>query len=285
MATTNIQTFAGNVGIGTNDPGSYKLNVSGTVKASSLTINGVTNSQVPIGLIALWYGTVASIPTGWVLCDGTTGIAKSDGSGTIDAPDLTDKFVLGAAGDSPTQPYPTQSGGAHTKTINTANLPSHTHPISLGQGGSHTHPFGSAGLHDHPIASNGSHTHNASTGGGGAHAHYLLNGQGQSIGFRGYLNNTPNFRGMVVDAFVYGVNWNGFHGLYNNTNFVGNHGHSVSIASNGEHIHTLGQGGSHTHPFGSAGLHDHPISIGNTGSGTALNVQPAYYVLAYIMKI
>lgn len=285
MATTNIQTFAGNVGIGTNDPGSYKLNVNGIVKASSLTVNGVTNSQVPIGLIALWYGTVASIPSGWVLCDGTTGITKSDGSGTINAPDLTDKFVLGAAGDSPTTPYPTQSGGAHTKTINTANLPQHDHPVTLGSNGYHSHPIGSAGSHTHPIGSAGYHAHNANTGGAGAHDHSLLNAQGQQIGFRGYLNNTANFRGMVVDAYVYGVNWNGFHGLYNKTSYRNNHAHPVGVAANGSHTHPFGSAGEHTHTIGQGGSHTHPISIGQTGSGTALNVQPSYYVLAYIMKI
>jgi microcystin-dependent protein len=39
------------------------------------------------GLICLWYGSVASIPTGWHLCDGTYG-----------TPDLRDKFVFGAGG-------------------------------------------------------------------------------------------------------------------------------------------------------------------------------------------
>ena len=47
--TTRIQTFNGNIGIGTNDPGSYKLRVEGGVRANSLEINGVTNAQVPSG--------------------------------------------------------------------------------------------------------------------------------------------------------------------------------------------------------------------------------------------
>ena len=64
--TTRIKTFGGNIGIGTDDPGSFRLNVNGDIKADSLIINDVTNSQVPIGLIAPWYGTVESIPTGRV---------------------------------------------------------------------------------------------------------------------------------------------------------------------------------------------------------------------------
>jgi hypothetical protein len=45
---------------------------------------------VPIGGIILWSGTIASIPGGWALCDGS---ANSPG------PDLRDKFVVGAKQD------------------------------------------------------------------------------------------------------------------------------------------------------------------------------------------
>lgn len=41
---------------------------------------------VPVGGIIMWSGSIASIPSGWVLCDGTNG-----------TPDLRGKFVLGAA--------------------------------------------------------------------------------------------------------------------------------------------------------------------------------------------
>ena len=37
------------------------------------------------GQISIWSGSVVSIPTGWVLCDGNNG-----------TPDLRDKFVVGA---------------------------------------------------------------------------------------------------------------------------------------------------------------------------------------------
>lgn len=41
--------------------------------------------SVPSGGIIMWSGSVASIPTGWLLCDGTSG-----------TPNLTDKFIVGA---------------------------------------------------------------------------------------------------------------------------------------------------------------------------------------------
>lgn len=40
---------------------------------------------LPTGVIVEWYGSIASIPAGFVLCDGTNG-----------TPDLRDRFVVGA---------------------------------------------------------------------------------------------------------------------------------------------------------------------------------------------
>jgi len=44
-------------------------------------------AAIPTGTIVLWSGSVASIPAGWSLCDGT--------NGTVD---LHDRFVVGAGG-------------------------------------------------------------------------------------------------------------------------------------------------------------------------------------------
>jgi|DEB0MinimDraft_6_1074348.scaffolds.fasta_scaffold19456_1 hypothetical protein len=40
---------------------------------------------IPSGGIIMWSGSIASIPSGWALCDGTSG-----------TPDLRDRFVVGA---------------------------------------------------------------------------------------------------------------------------------------------------------------------------------------------
>jgi len=156
--TTRIQTFGGNIGIGTDDPGSFKLNVNGDVKADSLIINGVTNSQVPIGLIQIWYGSVETIPTGWVLCNGATGITRSDGGGTINAPDLRDRFVRGVT----STPQVGQTAGANTVTLSEANLAGHAHTFTSGS---------SNAPHDHGIdSSNHYHDHGLGNG-GGQHPH------------------------------------------------------------------------------------------------------------------
>ena len=43
------------------------------------------NNGVPSGCILIWSGSIASIPSGWVLCDGTNG-----------TPNLRNRFVVGA---------------------------------------------------------------------------------------------------------------------------------------------------------------------------------------------
>lgn len=56
---------------------------------------------VPAGVIVLWSGTLAAIPAGWALCDGTQG-----------TPDLRDRFVKGSAAGQD----PGGTGGAQTHT-------------------------------------------------------------------------------------------------------------------------------------------------------------------------
>lgn len=64
----------------------------------------------PSGTILFWSGTIANIPTGWVLCNGSNG-----------TPDLRNKFVKGAAAGN----NPGSTGGAATHTHD--NHASRTH--------------------------------------------------------------------------------------------------------------------------------------------------------------
>lgn len=71
-----------------------------------------TKSAFKAGTIAMWYGNVANIPEGWVLCDGNN-----------NTPDLTDRFVVGAG--SAYNPHDLGGKDSHTLTID--ELPSHNH--------------------------------------------------------------------------------------------------------------------------------------------------------------
>jgi len=79
------------------------------------------------GMIIMWSGSTATIPTGWLLCNGSSG-----------TPDLRDRMVIGAGSTYAVA----ATGGASTTTISSANLPSHTHTYSgttSGQSVTHNH--------------------------------------------------------------------------------------------------------------------------------------------------
>jgi hypothetical protein len=105
------------------------LSVSGTstltgVATAPTAANGTSNTQVattafvtnalinrvPSGVIVMWSGSIASIPTGWFLCDG--------GNST---PDLRDRFIVGAG----VTYTPGNTGGSAN-----AIVVSHTHTAS-----------------------------------------------------------------------------------------------------------------------------------------------------------
>lgn len=48
-------------------------------------INGLEIDSIPSGVVVSWYGDKANVPSGWAICDGTNG-----------APDLRDRFIVGA---------------------------------------------------------------------------------------------------------------------------------------------------------------------------------------------
>ena len=130
---TSIQTFAGNVGIGTNDPKAYVLNVADggttritTLSATSIQIGNVTNAFIPSGSIAMWGND--AIPTGWVLCDGNNG-----------TPNLNDRFIMGAGG---AYAVDTRGGTNSTTTLTNSKVPQHRHTGTTGnQSANHTHNF------------------------------------------------------------------------------------------------------------------------------------------------
>ena len=107
---------SGKVGIGKQIPGE-SLDVVGNVKATGdiCTDSGnCLNSLVPSGVIVMWSGTIASIPSGWALCDGNNG-----------TPNLTDRFIIHADADDSGTHNTGETGGS--KTITISNLPAHTH--------------------------------------------------------------------------------------------------------------------------------------------------------------
>jgi len=164
--------------------------VSGTLAITGgLTLDGVagTSGQVMVsagsgntpiwgnafiaGMIMMWSGSIASIPSGWLLCNGSNG-----------TPDLRNRFVVGAGST-----YAVGATGgsadaivvAHTHTGTTSTIGNHNHTIpgNTGTGGSgqqssfvtdgnfnpYTVNTGDAGSHNHTFTTN-------STGSSGTNA-------------------------------------------------------------------------------------------------------------------
>jgi microcystin-dependent protein len=80
----------------------------------------------------MWSGTIATIPTGWVLCNGSNG-----------TPDLRDRFIVGAKQDD-SGVAKTNVTGSLTQSGN-GSVPQHSHGItglSIANESAHTHTIG-----------------------------------------------------------------------------------------------------------------------------------------------
>jgi microcystin-dependent protein len=129
---------------------------------------------MPRGGIILWSGSIATIPTGWLLCDGTGG-----------TPNLRDRFVVGAGSTYAVG----AAAGATTVTLVAANLPPHAHSGTTDGIGNHTHyqnvgaNFGSGGpVYRIDFNADGSggnqYGSGVQTDAAGSHSHTFTSGNG-----------------------------------------------------------------------------------------------------------
>jgi hypothetical protein len=103
---------------------------------TQIATTAFVQASLPAGVILLWSGSIASIPSGWLLCNGSSG-----------TPDLRDRFIVGAGS---TYAVAATGGSAdavvvsHTHTATVAD-PGHTHTYGIGprQGGTYTLPSNS----------------------------------------------------------------------------------------------------------------------------------------------
>lgn len=83
---------------------------NGAVDGDVMKFNGsqwMADDCLPVGVIVMWSGSLASIPTGWVLCNGSSS-----------TPDLTDRFIYGVG----TGENPGASGGSSNHSHNVNHL-------------------------------------------------------------------------------------------------------------------------------------------------------------------
>ena len=227
---------------------------SGTVADARLT----NTSLFVTGMIMLWYGSVGSIPSGWVLCDGNN-----------NTPDLRNRFVIGAGTGGNYSPDDT--GGSADAT-----LVSHSHTIN-----NHTHSFSGSDSHSHTI---NNHTHSFSASATTGNPNTSLTGSVTRIAetyagagtASGIFTKLGNINSPLTPASVDSSGAGGF-------------------SINATHTHNLSVSGNTGNPS-NTGTNSQTVSIsGNTGnpSNTGTNSQgssatnknlPPYYALCYIMK-
>ena len=103
------------------------------------TANAVASPTViPTGLISLWSGSIGSIPSGWVLCDGNNS-----------TPNLTDRFIVGAGNN-----YAVAGQGGSADSIVVSHTHSTTVSLAADSGGTHKHTYKTYGLGNDGLTGN-----------------------------------------------------------------------------------------------------------------------------------
>lgn len=170
-------------------------------------MGGIANpfeTDLVTGIIAMWHGALSSIPTGWVLCDGTGG-----------TPDLRARFIQGAApgidpGAVGGATNKTTAGHLHSQPGHLHSQPTHLHTtaaiaITENQMPAHTHNIvgdmneqgGSSYIKFNNLSGNNLAT--GSKGGGATHAHGNTgSGGNQNTGSAGG-DNTGNNTDSIAD--------------------------------------------------------------------------------------
>ncbi|GJH00212.1 hypothetical protein [Paraburkholderia terrae] len=144
-----------------------------------------------VGVISMWGGTIANIPAGWKLCDGTNG-----------TPDLRAKFIVGA-GDAGAQYAIGATGGADTVALTIAQLPAHSHGVS---DPGHAHGVSDPG-HSHAVNDPG-HAHSGSVGQGNGTGYPGAQPNGLTIGGIGVSGTGIWLSGSGTGIGIYGAGTN-----------------------------------------------------------------------------
>ena len=109
LSVTDGAVLAGDVRV------TGELNLTGGSLAmpsdSTFTIGGVS-AILPKGVIVMWSGSQASIPSGWALCNGANG-----------TPDLRDRFIVGAGSSYAVG----ATGGSDKVKLTVDEMPRHQH--------------------------------------------------------------------------------------------------------------------------------------------------------------
>lgn len=165
---------------------------AGTNTTQLATTAFVIANAIPTGLISMWSGSIASIPSGWVLCNGSNG-----------TPDLRNRFIVGAHSDA-TGVANTTITGSSTQTGGSkdAIVVSHTHTGTTASNGDHNHGGASGrnflmqggGDFYRADVNQGQITFSSTTANAGAHTHTFTTA---STGDSGTNANLPPYYALA----------------------------------------------------------------------------------------
>ena len=154
--------------------------VSASDDSTKIATTAFVRDIVPTGVIVMWSGSVATIPSGWLLCDGTNS-----------TPDLRNRFIVGAGST-----YSVDGTGGSADAI----VVSHTHTGTTASNGAHTH---SATAGNFSITGNVQFSYggvgsslgtSATTASAGAHTHTFTT---DSTGSSGTNANLPPYYALA----------------------------------------------------------------------------------------
>lgn len=142
-------TCSGTLGI----TGGFTLDGAAGTAGQLLASGGAGNTPtwvgnpIPSGVILLWSGSIATIPAGWYLCNGSNG-----------TPDLRNRFIVGASQDNAGVANTTITG-ANTLTGGSKDsiVVEHTHTGTTNTTGEHSHTFQRPASADGDSEQNGSY--------------------------------------------------------------------------------------------------------------------------------
>ena len=103
---TNVPLARQNLGLGNASMANFGFGAGDAIPASAF----------PVGMITMWNGSPSSVPTGWKLCDGTSG-----------TPDLRGKFIVGMDTAQTEFNLLGKTGGAKGYTLSHTQIPPHKH--------------------------------------------------------------------------------------------------------------------------------------------------------------
>lgn len=225
-------------------------------------IEAAINQCAPAGTVRMTIES--SVTTGWLLLQGQTvtngqslypdlwavaPAAWKSGANLI-LPNATSRFPIGGGTLG-------SIGSGNTKTIATGNLPVHSHTMD----------------HDHGTALSGGrtvgHTHSGTTSAMSANASH---------------NHVMNGGGAVLTQVGSPSSWNFGDGIGGGASYVLYATTQTIGTTNTDHVHSVTTGTESSDHQHYTDLPNYTGSTGNTGSGTALDITPAYFAVNFAIK-